>query len=144
VNSVLTPPRRRSVRRAGAAIVIIICSAVVAAVLLTVSRLGGDESTSNRRLTVENRLPYIVNVEVTGGQHDGWLSLGSFRRESRRIVEEVADQGDQWVFRFSYAGVDAGELVVTRQQLVNDGWKIIVPPEVGERLRQAGLSESAP
>ena len=108
------------------------------------ARLGVGEPTSFRRLTVHNPTPYMVIVDVTGAKRDGWLDVGSFPRERQRTVEELADQGRQWVFRFSYGGVDAGELVVTRDQLARDGWKITVPPGVGERLREAGLSESAP
>ncbi len=60
-----------------------------------------------------------------------------------RSVEEVADQGREWVFRFSYGGVDAGELVITPGQLARDGWEITVPSAVAERLHEAGLPESA-
>jgi hypothetical protein len=58
-------------------------------------------------------------------------------------VEEVADQGREWVFRFSYGGVDAGELVLSRDRLARDGWNITVPSAVAERLRDAGVQESA-
>ncbi len=93
---------------------------------------------------MQNPAPYTINVEVTGAERDGWLDIGSFRRERNRTVEELADQGRQWVFRFSYGGVEGGELVLSRDQLARDGWKVSVPPEVTEQLRRAGLSESAP
>ena len=82
-------------------------------------------------------------MEVSGAERDSWIELGSFGRERSRTVEELVDQGRQWVFRFSYAGVEGGELVVSRDRLVGDGWRITVPPEVTERLRAAGLAESA-
>ncbi len=141
MNSVLTPSRRRSDRLVGAATLLIGFAALAA--LFAVARLGVGETISYRRLTVENPSPYTVNVEVTGAARDGWLKLGSFRREGRRTVEELADQGHEWVFRFSYGGVDAGELAVDRDQLAKNGWSVTVPPEVGERLQEAGLSESA-
>jgi hypothetical protein len=141
VNAVLTPPRRRSTRLARVA-VILIGVAVTVGVASAVARFGGDDPTPLRRLTVHNPTPYIVNVEVTGGERNGWLDVGSFPREGLRTVEELADQGRQWVFRFSYAGVDAGELVVSRDELATDGWRITVPADVGERLRDAGLPES--
>jgi hypothetical protein len=142
VNTVLTPPRPRSPQLSSVAIVLI-GVAVTVGVALPVARLGLAEPTTVSRLTVENPTPYIVNVEVTHTGRNGWLDLGSFRREGSRAVEELADQGRQWVFRFSYGGVDAGELVVSRGQLARDGWRVTVPAEVLERLRQAGLSESA-
>jgi hypothetical protein len=142
VNGVLTPPRPRSAPLASVAVVLI-GFAVTVAVALPVARLGAGEPTSFRRLTVHNPTPYIVNVEVTGASRNGWLDVGSFARERRRTVEELADQGRQWVFRFSYGGVEAGELVVSRDQLAHDGWRVTLPAEVTERLRDAGFSESA-
>ncbi len=142
MNSVLTPPRRPSIRLAGA-VIAVLGLAVALAALFPIARLAQSERPPSRRLTVENPTAYDVNIDVTGSDRDRWLEVGYFRREARRTVEELADQGPEWVFRFSYGGADAGELVVSREQLAKDGWKIAVPPEVGERLRAAGLSESA-
>ena len=47
------------------------------------------------------------------------------------------------MFRFSYGGVQAGEVVIGRDELVAEGWRITVPAAVGDRLHEAGLSESA-
>jgi hypothetical protein len=142
VNTVLTPPRRQSAQLATVAVVLI-AFAVVIAVAFPVARLAVGEPTSFRQLTVHNPTPYLVNVDVSRAERDGWLDVGSFRREQDRTVEELVDQGRQWVFRFSYGGVEGGELVVSRQQLARDGWKVTVPTDVTERLRRAGLSESA-
>ena len=142
MNAVLTPPRPRSAQLASIAVVLI-GLAVTVGVAFAVVRLGVGEPTTFRRLTVQNPTPYMVNVDLTGANRNGWLDVGSFRREGRRSVEELADQGRQWVFRFSYGGVDGGELAVSRDQLARDGWRVTVPTEVAERLRQAGLSESA-
>lgn len=117
--------------------------AVAAGVVIAVVQTGAGEPTSFRRLTVVNPTPYIVNVEVTGAERDGWLDVGTFRREGRRTVEELADQGSAWVFGFSYAGIAAGELVASRAQLVADDWVVTVPSEVAERLRSEGVPESA-
>lgn len=143
MNAVMTPPRPRSAQLTGVAIVLI-SFAVTVGVAFPVARLGVGEPTSFRQLTVHNPTPYMVNVDVTGAKRDGWLEVGSFRRESQPTVEELADQGRQWVFRFSYGGVEAGELVVSRDRLAHGGRRITVPAEVTQRLRDAGLSESAP
>ena len=142
MNSVLTPPRPPAARLAGAAIVLVVVAASVG-VLFALARIDVGESTRYRRLTVDNPSPYNVNIQVTGAERDGWLDLGSFAREARRAVEEVADQGPQWVFHFSYGGVDAGELVISRERLADERWRITVPAGVAERLREAGLPESA-
>jgi hypothetical protein len=143
LDAVLTPPRPRSAQLASVAVVLI-GFAVEIGVAFPVARLAMGEPTSFSHLTVHNPTPYIINVDVTGAERDGWLGVGSFRRERTRTVEELADQGRQWVFRFSYGGVEGGELVLGREQLARDGWKVTVPAQVTERLRVAGLSEAAP
>ncbi|MCA1708151.1 MAG: hypothetical protein LC808_34705 [Actinobacteria bacterium] len=142
MNPVLTHPRSQSSRLARVGELLIVL-ALAAAVVFALSRLGLGDTASYRRLTVENPSPYIINVDVTGAKRDGWLDVGTVRRENRQTFEELADPGDQWVFRFSYGGVDAGELIVSRDQLARDGWKITVPGQATERLREAGLSESS-
>jgi len=114
----------------------------VLAVAFAAAQLTGGDRSAVRRLTVHNPTPYTVNVDVTGADRDGWRDLGAFARESERTVEELKDPGDTWVFRFSYGGLDAGELEVTTDQLDADGWTFTVPAEVGQRLRQAGVEES--
>jgi hypothetical protein len=54
----------------------------------------------------------------------------------------VIDQGEQWVFRFTYGGVDGGELVVPRTELEASGWKVTVPQQFAERMRAAGVGPS--
>lgn len=143
MNAVLTPSRPQSVRPVNVAVVLI-GFVVEIAVAFAVARLAVGEPSTFRRLTVQNPTPYLINVDVTGAERDGWLDVGSFGRERTRTVEELADQGRQWVFRFSHGGVDAGELTVSRDDLAGDGWRMTVPPAVGDSLRQAGLSESPP
>jgi hypothetical protein len=142
VNTALRPPKRRSVSPARVTLAIFgvavpLCVAVIAA------RLGAGEPRRFTRLTVENSTPYVINVEVTAAGDDTWLDVGSFRREGRRTVEELADQGARWAFRFSYGGVVAGQVSVTRGQLASDGWTLSVPAAVADRLRAEGLPESA-
>ena len=141
MNPVLTEPPSQSPRiaRAGA---LLIALALGAGVIFALSRLGLGETASPRSVTVENPSPYIINVAVSGAEREGWVDVGSVRRENRETFEQTPDPGVEWVFRFSYAGVDAGELVVTRNQLAQDGWSVTVPPESTEQLRQADVPES--
>lgn len=141
MNPVLTQPKSQPPRLARVGELLIVL-AIGAGVVFALSRLGLGATPSYRSVTVENPSPYIINIEVTSAKRDGWFDVGSVRRENRRTFEQTPDPGDQWVFRFSYGGVDAGELTVSRDQLAQDGWRIVVPAEAAERLRAAGLSES--
>ena len=94
------------------------------------------------RLTIDNPTAFDVNVELASGADDG-VALGTIGREGQSVLEEVADPGGQWTFRFSYAGVDGGDLVLSRADLRSAGWQLVVPAEVGERLLAAGVVASA-
>ena len=95
------------------------------------------------RVTIDNPTLYAVNVEVSGSGTGAWLDLGAVEREGSTTVEQVTDQGPQWTFRFSYGGVDAGEVTVARAALAHAGWRLAIPETVGQRLHDAGLSPSA-
>lgn len=94
-------------------------------------------------LTVDNPTVYQVNVDVSPSGDGDWLDLGSVGRERTKTIEQVGDQGPQWVFRFSYGGVDGGRVTLSRTELTASHWTVKVPSEVGERLRTAGLQPSA-
>lgn len=91
------------------------------------------------RLAIENPTLFSLNVAVAGGERDGWTELGTIGRETTRDLLEVPDQGSEWVFRLSYAGVASEELVLTRSQLREAGWRVVVPSEVAELLAREGL-----
>ena len=112
--------------------------------LLLVGRLTGGEPSFVAEVTVVNPLVYKVNVDVKAPGDDGWSDLGTVRRETAKTIEQVVDEGLRWTFRFTYGGELGGEMTVDRSQLRADGWRVTVPAEVGDRLRQAGLRPSAP
>jgi len=93
-------------------------------------------------ITVVNPHQWDAGLEVTGTERDGWLGMGTVDRNASRRFEQVIDQGEQWVFRFGYAGVDGGELVVPRAELETSGWKVTVPQQFAERMRAAGVGPS--
>jgi len=95
------------------------------------------------RLTVVNDSDYQVEVEVSRPARDGWVDLGAVDPRSQKASEETFDQGRDWVLRFSYGGLDAGELAVSRSDLIANQWKIAIPPAVAERLGGAGIEPSA-
>lgn len=87
------------------------------------------------RVTIVNGTEFDLGVEVTGPDRTGWLPLALVPAGSETVVEEVADQGAMWVFRFRHWGDPVGELSIARAELERDGWRVAVPEDVGERLR---------
>lgn len=90
------------------------------------------------RIVFENPTAYALDIEVSPGTGSGWTSAGSVRQASTAEVHEVIDQGDVWQFRFDSQGESGGELVLTRAELEDADWRIVVPAEVGDRLARAG------
>jgi hypothetical protein len=90
------------------------------------------------RITVVNPTGYDLDLQVSDADRDSWLPAGIAEAGSRQITEEVIDQGEIWVFRFMHRGDPVGELEITRSELERNGWRVEVPAEVDERLRQMG------
>jgi len=91
------------------------------------------------RVTILNRSDHGVRVSVRAAPGAGRYDLGWVWEQGQLDVRDAADVGGTWIFRFSYAGVDAGELTVSRADLVASGWRVEVPAFVGERLTEAGI-----
>lgn len=119
------------VRRAGIADFAV--AGVVVAMLVAVPRFL-DSPHLVDRLAVENPTGYDISIEVTDQRRRGWVAVGTAQRATTSAFEEIVDQGDVWIFRFSTQGEDGGELQVSRQQLERDGWRMRVPAAVGEQL----------
>ncbi len=133
---------RPQVRSVSQALLAVVAVAVLAAGVLAASEAMGLP-TFVPRLSVINPTPYDVEIDVTGRGGGSWLNLGGVPRESTKPLYELIDQGDQWLFRFHYAGVDAGEMSVRRDDLRAGDWRVTIPAAVGDRLRAGGVSPSA-
>lgn len=92
-------------------------------------------------ITVTNPTDHLTTVQVTGDDLNGWLSLGPALPRSDRVFEEVLDAGAEWTFRFLYMG-HSEEITMTREELVDNDWRLEVPARLGERLDELGV-ESA-
>ena len=118
--------------------------AVTAVVAIAVAAMLAGLSTFLRgparvdRITVQNRSPYVVDVEVTDGARDGWLGLAAARPQERVDVTDVVDQGDRWTFRFTSGPHDGGEVTFTRAQLERSGWRVTLPASMEARLGASG------
>ena len=110
----------------------LVAIATTATCLIGVNRLfaGPDFVT---RVTVVNRTPYAIHVDVTGADRRGWLPLGAAEQRSTTVFEEVLDQGSTWVVRL--ADGEGGELRFTGAELVRAGWRVEIPTAVEARLR---------
>ncbi len=90
------------------------------------------------RVEIANRTAYPAGVKVRGST-GGWLNLTTVRAGATEEVREVLDQGPSWTFRFGYSDV-AVEVTVDREALADANWRVEVPEELEERLRDQGVS----
>lgn len=89
------------------------------------------------KVEVANDTSYRASIDVRG-RTGGWLALTTVRAGETAVVEDVIDQGDQWTFRFAYAGI-AVETLTTRAALADSDWRVEVPPELEESLEKEGV-----
>ncbi|MDQ3940457.1 MAG: hypothetical protein M3238_03795 [Actinomycetota bacterium] len=90
------------------------------------------------RVIITNDTDYSATVDV---RHDGggWLGLTTVPARQTRTVEEVIDRGDSWTFRFAYGSRDPLLIEMSRDQLIDAGWRVEVPLEFEENLRDEGV-----
>jgi hypothetical protein len=125
---------RRGVRMGAIAVVLGLATVLGLTTVIGKSSRAGTIA----RITFENPTAYALDIEVSPGTGTGWTSAGSVRQKSTADVHEVIDQGEQWLFRFDSQGASGGELRLTRAELEDSGWTVPIPPEVGQRLAEAG------
>jgi hypothetical protein len=142
MSPVATRPRPAPARRRSD-ILGLLAAGVGLVAALGVLFLAMDAPPHVERVTINNPHEWSAAVEVSDERQQGWVGLGIVNKGVTHPFEEVLDQGRTWVFRFSYAGVDGGELRVSRADLQRSGWKIAVPDEFATRMREAGLEPSA-
>lgn len=95
------------------------------------------------RLSIVNPHDWRANVEVAGAGNAGWMPLLGVDRQGIRDLQQVYDHGTTWRFRFTYGNVDGGELRMTRAELAAANWRVQVPEQFAQRMRQAGIAPSA-
>lgn len=113
----------------------------VVALLLWLAACSGSPQTVDQ-ITIVNSSGYDLDVDVAGSERGSWLPVAIVEAGSEELSEEVIDQGEVWVFRFVHWGDPVGELSLTRARLVQEGWRVEVPEEIEERLRQLGRPSS--
>lgn len=113
----------------------------VVATLLWLAACSGPPPTVDR-ITIVNTTGYDLDVDVAGRERGSWLPVSIAEAGSEDVAEQVTDQGEVWIFRFLHWGEPVGELSLTRAELEQDGWRVEVPEEVEERLRELGRPPS--
>ena len=124
-------------RRRDAPTLLVAVVAGIVAVATVASALRAPRTID--RLTIANPTSYGIAVSMRAGPADGRFLLGFVWDHDEGSVADVADLGDTWIFEFSYAGVDAGELRLDRSALQDTGWRVDVPASVAQRLSALGL-----
>jgi hypothetical protein len=81
-------------------------------------------------LDIVNNSSTEIEVGVSGPSRDDLLGLAVALPQRTTRVEDVVDQGDEWVFAFATADCPAEEVRVSRQRLAEAGWRIVVPARV--------------
>lgn len=128
-------PRRRAVARRKAAV------RTLAGVAMLLAACSAPPPTVDR-ITIVNPTDYEIDVHVSGREQDVWLPVGIVQPRTEDVAEQVIDQGDRWTFRFLYTGDPLEEVSLTRPELERSGWRVVIPQELGERLRALGEQPS--
>lgn len=118
------------------AVGVLAAAAAVAGLVFVMQSTGVPEYVDE--LTVENGTDYHLRIEVSGGEGESVLRVGTVEAESTKAFPRVIDQGEVWMFRFHGQGRMGGELRVDRSQLESDGWRLVVPESVADELRAQG------
>lgn len=129
------PPSRARPRGALVSLVVIGLALYLVALLTTASVLLADPARVD--LTVENTTGYELNVRVRSSVDDNVLGLGPIGPRSTKDYMSVIDQGETWVFEYSYGGVVAATPTVSRSDL--EAGTVQVPGSVEAELRSAGF-----
>jgi hypothetical protein len=89
------------------------------------------------QVRIVNETDYDVNANVSGTDRRV-LGLGYVEAGADTTVRSVIDQGDTWIFTFSFGGTRAAKISVSEAELERADWTVEVPTEVEERLDRAG------
>jgi hypothetical protein len=126
----------RSVRGADLPGIAVTAPFAVAALLMAASGLRLPAHVDH--VMIDNPHDWPAHIQVTDDR-DGWVGVGTVGPEAEQGFLDIVDQGEVWIFRFSYAG-EAVELRVSGAQLEDDDWRVTVPDEFAETLRARGVA----
>jgi hypothetical protein len=90
-------------------------------------------------VTIDNPSAVEVTVDVRSAPGAARLLLPTISAGNHATSNDVLDQGDEWIFGFSSGGIQGGTLRMSRAMLAADGWRVVVPNAVIERLQAASF-----
>jgi hypothetical protein len=143
MNQLLTEPAPAHVRRVGDIarwVGVALVLAVTVAIGMWLVRGPGFVD----HISVVNHTDYDLDVDVTGSARDGWMPVSVATRGATTSTPQVVDHDDTWIFRFSHEGAVGGELKISRDQLADAGWRLVVPERVAQELRAADAKAPSP
>jgi len=113
---------------------------VVAAVLVLAITQWSVAGPSRVQMTIVNETDYALTVAARGRDGGGWTSVLVVEPGQTRPDRVTIDHGDEWVFQFSGQGRSGVELRLTREQLADNDWNLVVPRSVAEQLERQGAT----
>jgi hypothetical protein len=116
--------------------------AITTGALVLAALWGPFDTPPTVDLEIVNGTGRDIHVSVRGPGDHGVVRIGTVGADQTYRFGEVVEHGDTWVVIFSSAGVDGGELSLTRAELDDLGWTVTVPAEVDRELARAGVPES--
>jgi hypothetical protein len=134
------PEPVRHLRGVAVPIAVVVC---FAALFVGVLRLVEPPATVDA-VTLENRTGFDLEIGVTDGSRTSELPLAPVDPGTTTRVEDVLDQGSDWVFRVTRAGEAVGTLERSRDRLRADGWRLVVPVAWDDRIATAEPTSAVP
>jgi hypothetical protein len=114
--------------------------AAVVWLALTVTTVRALDGPSFVDIAVVNHTEYRVHVQVSSGD-GGWLLLGHVGRDRTETIQEVVDQGRDWIVRFDGGG-RTFDVRLNGDELRRARWRVAVPSELAIYLRSLGVKPS--
>jgi hypothetical protein len=103
---------------------------------------GCTSATYVPRIEIQNPTDYDLSVDVKGDGDAARLQLGIVKKGRETVTEQVIDLGEDWIFTFGYLGQEAGSVSLKRSELESARWKVVIPEEIGNRLKEKGVPAS--
>lgn len=145
MSPVLTRPRPQAApARLGREIALLAAAGLVALAVILGASAAVEGPSYIDRLTIHNATPYAVEIDVASGLGGARLDLGPVSPGERHDFSTVVDHGDRWVVRVSSAGIDGGQLEVSRSELERRGWVVTLSDAVSARLAANGATVATP
>lgn len=111
-------------------------------IFLAVLLYGCTSASYVPRIEIENPTDYDLVVGVSGDGAGSRLQLGIAKKGGDSVTEQVIDLGEDWIFTFEYLGEEAGSISVKRSELERANWRLVIPTEIGSRLKEKGVPAS--